>query len=160
MSKGKGTSNMQNEEGAKAGEADAKAPRIEVKNEFAPNVVGEGKDARVVDPAPSPEPGELAAAAPTPAAAEAADDAEDDAAEEADFLDYVHGSLKRIADRLGYDLVLKKRSASRGPIMLYHRDDKHADAKGKVFNSREEAGPDYMSGDEWRERNEARRAAE
>lgn len=115
------------------------------KNEFAPNVVG-GKQ---VDPAPTPEPSmQNDAGATAPAEQDSAGSLEEYVKpREEDFLEYVHGDLTKIAGEFGYDLSIKKRNVVSGPVMMYHRETR----EGKVFGAREEAGPDYMSGDELQE---------
>lgn len=125
------------------------------KNEFAPTIVA-GKP---VLPAPAPqskaERRAAKAAAEAAAKAAAAEAFDEMKPREEDFLEYVHGDLKKAANDLGYDLTIKKRNVARGPVMLYHRES----LEGKVFGAIEEAGPDYMSGDEYQELC-ARRAAE
>lgn len=146
MPKGKQGTNMDKQEASAADNAEP-TPRVAVKNEFAPNVIA----GKVVEPAPSPE----ASLKPDPVEVvdEEASQLQEDA--EKDFLDYFHGELRKYAEEFGYDIALKKRTAASGPVMLYHRDTR----EGKTFGAREEAGHDYMTGDELREVQEAERAA-
>lgn len=112
-----------------------------VANEFAPNVVQNGNGGTdVVESKPSQDEG-------VTERGYEADRPENDERYEREFVNYVNGELKAIADKLGYDLALKKRAASgNGPVMRYHRQT----LEGKVFQHPSEAGDDYMSGDELR----------
>lgn len=143
MPKGKQGISMDKQEDSAADNAEP-TPRVAVKNEFAPNVIA----GKVVEPAPSPE-----ASLMTEVVDEEASQLQEDA--EKDFLNYFHGELRKYAEEFGYDITLKKRTVAAGPVMLYHRDT-HV---GQIFGAREEAGHDYITGDELREVQEAERAA-
>lgn len=101
-------------------------------NSFAPVLINDGGEgrAREVEPAKLAEP---------PAEVERVEDSE-----EADFLTYFKGELTSVADKLGYDISLKKRAAQSGPVMLYDPDSR----EGRVFGSREEAPTNFLSGDQ------------
>lgn len=162
MTSGNQGTNMENQEdAAKAAEAKAAAKaaskaarkaewekaqaakaKEQPKNEFAPTIINNGDGtSQEINPAPTP------AASMQNEAGAAAGEANEPEVEEKDFLAYVHGDLKAVAERFGYDLTIKKRNNARGPVMLYHRETR----EGKTFGAPEEAGPDYMSGDELQE---------
>lgn len=106
-------------------------------NEFAPTLIDDGGEggAREVQPAPGP-----ARQPPAAPAQEAPAQAEVPARE---FVDYVNGELKAVADRLGYDIKLTKRNVIKGPVMFYDPDT----LEGKVFGSPEEAPSHFLDGD-------------
>lgn len=165
------------ESGEAAAQLDAAKGIPQPQNEFAPNVINDGGEggAREVSPAPTPEASfkreddsaEAAAAAgleapeedlEAEAAARAASQAkrERDAEREREFVDYVNGDLKQIAEELGYDLVMKKRGAPNvGPVMLYDP----ATREGQVFANRALAPSHFLTGDQLQAIRDEERAA-
>lgn len=122
-------------------------------NEFAPTIINNGDGTNVeANPAPAPKASlknEDGAAAGF-SAAEALDNAGKEwqppplEEQEREFVNYVNGDLKEVADKLGYDLKLTKRNVKPGPVMLYDAETE----EGKVFGSRAEAPQNYIGGDE------------
>lgn len=173
-----GTKNMSDEQNAQPDPAKGAQAAA---NEFAPTIINDGGEdgAREVAPAKLDERGnepganapddsaEAAAAAGLEATAEdeaaeaeararSQEKRERDAERQREFVDYVNGDLKLIADEFGYDLKLTKRGApNTGPIMLYDP----ATREGKVYNSRAEAPSHFLTGDQLNAIREEERAA-
>lgn len=118
-------------------------------NEFAPHIDNNG-DGTFQSTAPAKTP---AASLPEESPPENAAAARDDAGEvaEEDFLDYVNNVLKPEANKLGFHVTVTKVLNVRGPSMFYHRVTR----EGKGFDNVQQAGPDYMTGDELRDLQEA-----
>lgn len=75
---------------------------------------------------------------------------------EREFVDYVNGELKEVADELGYDLKLAKRAApDLGPVMLYDPVTR----EGKVFANSALAPSHFLTGDQLNAIRDKERAA-
>lgn len=142
----KGNTNMKDDQ-AKQDEAAAKAaerPNVVAKNEFAPNVVGEGPTAQLVEPAPTPP--------PSMKAEEAEDDPNtvqneaegEQSVQEEDFLAYFNEVLVPEARKLGYEVKLSKVADDNpdftGPTARYQRDT----GQMRVFTSKKDVPADYV----------------
>lgn len=175
MAKGqsKGDKMDKQENGEAAAQLDPAKGIPQPKNEFAPNIVNDGGEngAREVAPAKLEEKPDDSAEAAAAAGLEAPEENEEeeaairevsqrkcerDAEREREFVDYVNGELKEVADELGYDLKLTKRGAPNlGPVMLYDP----ATREGKVYANRALAPSHFLTGDQLNAIREEERAA-